>query len=274
MFYKQYIPCPELTEYIECYWILRMHHPVFNKQRLVPGGRIEMIFNFESAVSWMIDEHDVITGILEDDASVMGQRNKIFYAAFAGPLHLMGIRFKPGGLAAFSDIPAMQLLNKLLNAEDIFGSCVKNWKEKISDKQHDDEKILLLDTLMLSAFQKRPAEWKSIHAMIDSVRTINDSVSVSAICDQSGWNYKKLERSFLKYTGYAPKQYMRIIRFNKALRQIDKNHQSLTATGFEFGYYDQAHFIKDFIQLAGTTPGRLQTEEHAIANLLVTHQPV
>ena len=233
-----------------------------------------MIFNFGSAISWMIDEHDVVTGVLKDDTCVMGQRNKIYYAAFAGPLHLMGVRFKPGGLAAFSDVPAMQLLNKLLVAEDVFGSSVKNWKEKILDEEDDDEKFLLLDTLLLSAFQKRPAEWKSMHAMIDSIRMINDPISVSTICDQMGWNYKKIERSFLKYTGYAPKQYMRIIRFNKALRHIDRNRQSLTSTGFEFGYYDQAHFIKDFIQLTGTTPGRLQTGEHVIANLLVTHQPV
>jgi len=273
-FYRQHYPSPALSEFIECYWILRMHHDHFNKQRLIPGGRIEVIFNFGSAVSWMVDEHDHVAGILENDIGLMGQRNKIYFAAFEGPLNLIGIRLKPCGLTAFSDVPAMLLLNKLVSAGDVFGSCVKDWQERIHHQKSDDEKFLLLDMLMLSVLRKKPAGLKTMQAMIDSIRTINDPVSISTICHQAGWNYKKLERSFLKYTGYTPKQYTSIVRFNKALRQIDKNNESLTSTGIDCGYYDQAHFIKECIRLAGTTPGRLQTEEHSIAGLLVTHQPV
>jgi len=195
MYYQQHYPSTALAEYIECYWILRMHHEHFNKQRLIPGGRIEMIFNFGSSVSWMMNEHDQVEGVLENDIGVMGQRNKIYFAAFNGPLNVMGIRFKPGGLTAFSDIPAMLLLNKLLSAQNVFGHYIKDWKEKIQDAANDEGKFLLMDMLMLSALKNKPAEWKAMHAMIDSIRLINDPVSISTICHQTGWNYKKLERS-------------------------------------------------------------------------------
>jgi len=274
MYYQQYKPSASLAAFIECYWILRTQNPGCSRQRLIPGGRVEIIFNLGAEVSWMISEDNESAAILQNQVGVMGQRNKIFYASLNSPVYLIGIRLKSGALNAFTDIPATDLLNKLLHAEDVFGSHVKDWIEKIQSADSENEKFLALDALALSGLCNKNIELGKMQSMLDCVRNMDEPFSIAALSHQSGWGYKKLERSFLKYTGYSPKQYMRIIRFNKALREIDRGTQSLTAIGFDCGYYDQAHFIKDCIHLTGTTPGRLQTNEQAIANLLIKHQPV
>ncbi len=272
--YAQRVPAEELRNYIECYWILRMHHSALGRQRLIPGGRIEMIINFGSALPWMVDEQNNVSGYLGNGVSVMGQRNKIFYAVFEGSLDLIGVRFKPGGLSAFTHLPAKYLLNELVEGENVFGPLINNWKQQMQSLRKDQEKFELMDSFLKSLTGRYHSVEPVIMNIINGIKLNDEPVSISAIGRQTGWNYKKLEREFLKYTGYTPKQYMRIVRFNKALRKIYTDKQSLTATGFDFGYYDQAHFIKDCIQLTGTSPGRLQCKEQAIANLLIENQPV
>lgn len=83
-----------------------------------------------------------------------------------------------------------------------------------------------------------------------------------------------MERAFLKYVGYTPKHYYRIVRFNKALRQMHESKKSLTSICYDCDYYDQSHFIKDFRQFTGTTPKHFQTENNTIAGFLINHQTV
>jgi len=273
MHYRQYLPSDALRNYVECYWVASLHRDDFGRQRLIPGGRVELIFNFGSPVSWMYDELGQSSHTLKNEFVVMGQRNKIYYASFEGAFNMAGIRFKPAGITAFTNIPVANLLNNLLDAEDVFGAGMKPWCDKICNAQTDEEKIHVFDKLLLSILRNEPAEWNAMQGIINSIRA-NNLENISAACYQTGWNYKKLERSFLKYAGYSPKQYMRIVRFNKALRKIDTNQESLTSIGFDCGYYDQAHFIKDCIHLAGTTPGKLQTGDQIITSFLIKHQAV
>ena len=100
-----------------------------------------------------------------------------------------------------------------------------------------------------------------------------EGIAVEALCEQVGWGYKRMERAFLKEVGYTPKGYSRLVRFNKAIRRIGGT-DSLTSVGYAAGYYDQAHFIKDFARFAGMTPGKFRVEENLVAELLIRNQPV
>jgi AraC-like DNA-binding protein len=53
--------------------------------------------------------------------------------------------------------------------------------------------------------------------------------------------------------GVSPKQFARIVRFQRALR-VAKHGASWSTVATEAGYYDQAHLIAEFRELAGTTP--------------------
>ena len=72
--------------------------------------------------------------------------------------------------------------------------------------------------------------------------------------------YKQFKRIFADYVGANPKDYLRVIRFQKALHtlQIQPNI-SFTQLSYECGYYDQAHFIKEFKQFSGYTPTEYMT---------------
>ena len=55
--YTQYEPSKVLDKFIECFWIWQ--EPVVAMspmERLIPGGRIEMIFNFGSPMQFLIND--------------------------------------------------------------------------------------------------------------------------------------------------------------------------------------------------------------------------
>jgi AraC-like DNA-binding protein len=271
--YRQYQPSPLLAGYIECYWALHASDDfIQTPDRLIPGGRVEMMFSFAKPIAWLISE-DSTGGINMQDSFLMGQRNKIYYAKSSGKTDMVGVRFRPGGLAAFTNMPVSLLLNSVVPAEFIFGNTVKNWAAMLYEQGGDDARIQVLDTLLQNAIKHSSGERPLMNHAIDALRNGSEAASITTICDETGMYYKKLERLFLKNIGYTPKYYHKILRFNKAIRLMETK-DSLTDICYECNYFDQSHFIRDFKQLAGSTPGRFKKEDNKIASFLIKHQPV
>lgn len=61
------------------------------------------------------------------------------------------------------------------------------------------------------------------------------------------------EKRFRRVVGASPKKFATIVRFQSLLEQypLVKDAAEL---GYLAGYYDQAHFIKDFKRFTGCTP--------------------
>ncbi|MEP6952055.1 MAG: helix-turn-helix domain-containing protein [Ginsengibacter sp.] len=271
--YTQYKPSGTLANYIECYWICR--GPLITTapvERLIPGGRTEMILNFGHPMQFMAPD-ELSDGKAISGAHIMGQRNRIYYARQNGDTDLLGVRFKPGGVSAFTKLPLSNLLNQIIPAEYVLGDSLKDWENRLTEKKNDADKIYLLDTLIMQITKGTTTEWTSVCKAVETIRK-DKPVSVNALCNENESYYKKLERAFMKYVGYTPKSYCRIVRFNRAIRQMQINKKSLTSVCYDCDYYDQSHFIKDFRQFTGTAPKHFQVENHSIAMFLISQQAV
>jgi AraC-like DNA-binding protein len=92
------------------------------------------------------------------------------------------------------------------------------------------------------------------------------------LCNVSG---RQLQRQFQSAVGVSPKALARAIRFEEIRKRLMFDpDQSLTAIAHEFGYTDQAHFIHDFKELAGRTPGEFAREMREIQDILHDHSNV
>ncbi|CAN5658837.1 helix-turn-helix domain-containing protein [soil metagenome] len=271
--YTQYKPSEALANLIECYWICRVPAMTMSPlERLIPGGRTEMIFNFGNPMEFLLP-NDLLSGLTVGGVFIMGQRSHIYYTRQNGDTDLLGIRFKPGGISLLTKMPAADLLNQIVAAGDVLDIAVEDWRDLLLEKKNDAERIYLLDQLIIQITKAPTSEWMACNRAVETIRH-NDHITVNALCDENGFYYKKLERAFLKNIGYTPKYYHRIVRFNKAIRQMRANKNSLTSICYDCGYYDQSHFIKDFRQFAGTRPKQFHLENHTMADFLIDHQAV
>ncbi|MEO0473375.1 MAG: helix-turn-helix domain-containing protein, partial [Bacteroidota bacterium] len=78
----------------------------------------------------------------------------------------------------------------------------------------------------------------------------------------TGLSPRQLRRWFHHYYGESPKVFSKVVRFQELLR-AKPSAQSLKAHKiyFDHGYYDQAHFIKEFRHFYGKTPNQALAEK-------------
>jgi methylphosphotriester-DNA--protein-cysteine methyltransferase len=70
-----------------------------------------------------------------------------------------------------------------------------------------------------------------------------------------GWSNKHLVAQFRQQIGLGPKRVARLVRFEQMLRRIDGATPPVwPQLAARSGYADQAHLIREFRELAGTSP--------------------
>jgi AraC-like DNA-binding protein len=81
--------------------------------------------------------------------------------------------------------------------------------------------------------------------------------TIHQLSSKVGYSQKHLIKIFREHVGLTPKAFLKVIRFQKAIAEIEKNRKAnWAAVAYECGYYDQAHFINDFKNFSGFTPNQ------------------
>lgn len=269
VFYKEYKPTKKLDKYIECYWVLKDSAPdnQIVQQRLVPGGRAEIIFT--NSVFWWFGANKLNKPIRYSKSFLLGQRTSAMYIGLAGNYHFIGIRFKHGCQSLFKISPANNYTNKLTHLNDLYGTSGKMLSKTVLSSKNIDTTIQYIEKWILSNLTGTSDDWQQVQHFIDKITSDNfKNTPIQKLSKQYGWQYKKIERTFLKHTGYTPKNFMKLIRFKKVLEEKNVASQSLTEKAYTFGFYDQSHFIREFYNYVGDKPSAFYKKPSVLTNLL------
>jgi AraC-like DNA-binding protein len=94
-----------------------------------------------------------------------------------------------------------------------------------------------------------------VQQAIDIILQHDGKITVRKILDQVHLTERTFERNFLSQVGLTPKQFAKIIQFQRSLRQLTKtNFDKLIDIGHDSGFSDQSHFIRTFKKYTGQTP--------------------
>lgn len=77
-------------------------------------------------------------------------------------------------------------------------------------------------------------------------------VKMAQIADNMKYSQHYINREFKKKMGFSLKQYSEIIRLQSAIMYLEKENVDFVYD--KLGYYDQAHFIKEFKKFILLTP--------------------
>jgi len=267
MYYNEYKPSGELADYIECYWVMKSPADFKSTRELIiPGGRVEVMINIGTPVIFLSSAGESFP--LENNMYVLGQRNTFFTTFFHPGIYLWGIRFKPASFYPFCNSPVSCLLNKVIDAAEIFKSANTDiLYDKLITEERSHRQLELIETFLNTVLHAEKPVNNSFNETMALIGNIYQYKSIYDFCTDNKFYYKKLERQFLQCAGYTPKEFFSIRRFYNAVRLIYKSEKNLTDICHSLGFFDQSHFIKDFKNYTSLSPLKFIKEEFQIPRL-------
>jgi AraC-like DNA-binding protein len=165
---------------------------------------------------------------------------------------LVEIDFELGGAAWFFGIPMSEARDEIVELDEVWGRDGAVLRERLLEASTPEEKLLILEETLL-AHAVRPLAPDPPIAL--AVEQLERGVPVAEVVSRLGWLSKTFVRRFRDRIGLAPKEFSRVRRLQRVLREVAGDGETCWAqVAFEHGYYDQSHLVHDFRELTGITP--------------------
>ena len=247
-----HVPSQPVDAFVEHLWLVRGKMPPATRHVLLPDGAIVVIFNLGDPQA-LCDGNRARDRQVFRRSWVSGQQPRPITIDQSGYCHLVGIRFRPGGAFPLLRFSVAELTGRVLELEDIGGAEANGIRAELGDAPSDRAVLSRLERWLAAKFHRATAMDPRVVFAADQLR--RGAPSVQRLTEQSGWSHKHFVHEFTRRVGVTPKLYGRIQRLQRAVQGIGLRPQVDWAdTALTHGYYDQAHLIREFDQLAGISP--------------------
>lgn len=241
--YYELPPAPEIQSYIYCYWELKTSRKLNEpfSYRVVADGCIDIFFELSNP----------------GENYVMGFCKKYTEFLLDHSFHYVGVRFLPAMFPQLFKINAAELSNRFENLATVLPGTARFIADSFNTGQDLNRIKIIFDQYfiqLISGIDLLPDNrfYEAIHIILKNYGVLNIEKEL-----KTGISPRQLRRLFEFYIGDSAKTFCKVVRFQNILR-AKPSVQSLRKNKlfFDTGYYDQAHFIKDFKNFFGVTPGK------------------
>ena len=265
MNYREYKPADALAPYIKCIWMLDSTMPG-GRERILPDGCIELIFNYGDSYTQHVGDAEQ----RQPSSFIHGQLEHFIEISPSGVTGIVGVRFHPCGLAAFLAAPMHEFTQSVVATYDAFGVAAREAEQRLLEASGDEERLTAMNRFLLKQLRVR-SRIDALAAAAERVRACNGNVPVREIAMYACMSERQLERGFREMVGLSPKVYARIARLQYVLRMANvRPTESISQLAYGAGYYDPAHFVRDFRELSGVTPAAFFTSGHNMSDLFIS----
>jgi len=239
---SRFEPGPLLHPFVEHYWSVRYDLP--------PGiTHTQTVLSFPSV--HLAFEHD-------DDgrrALIYGIPKRPFVRKLRGSGRVLGVKFRAGGFFPFWQKDISQLTGTTVDAAQLFGSEADRWSRLVLDAEDAAAMARQAEDALLTRLPSRDVQSELAHRIVQEAMRDRDIIKVEQLVERTGMSIRQLQRLFRKYVGVSPKWVIKRFRLQEAAERIEREASTSWAElAMQLGYFDQAHFIKDFKSVLGVSP--------------------
>jgi AraC-like DNA-binding protein len=165
------------------------------------------------------------------------------------------VQLTPLGAYQLLGVPVRELAERVVGLDDILGRAGAQMSERLAEAGDWEARFALLDEMFTRAAPSGPHPDGELVAAWNRLEHHHGDLAIGELIADTGWSRRRLAERFRAQTGLTPKSAARIMRFTRATDLLTRRgHRSLASIALSCGYYDQAHFNRDFRALAGCTP--------------------
>jgi AraC-like DNA-binding protein len=173
-----------------------------------------------------------------------------------GPLSwaCMELRLTPLGARRLFGRPMHELSNEVVPLEEVLPG-TQELVNRLRDARSWSARFELLDEFLLRQLVRSVDPSPEVEWSWARLHGSHGRTPIRELADELGWSHRRLIARFRDQVGLAPKMFARVIRFDRAVRQLRApTTRSLAEIALDCGYFDQAHLNREFREFAGTSP--------------------
>lgn len=248
-------PAPDaLAGLVRWYWV-----PVWS----VPAGQrsVQRVLQYPGSLLVVTTDYARFYGastglsetVLEGDGWAVG----VLCTPAAGSL------IARGSMAAFTD--------RHVEVTDVLGQSGAELTDRVRAAMQGDPRSVRAHQAATAAFGDtlRPflpldSEGDLVNRLVALVEERSDVVRAAQLSVEIGLSERALQRLVSRRLGLTPKWLIQRRRLHEAAERLRTDLGATVAeTAAVLGYADQAHFVRDFSRVTGTTPGKFAGEHRA-----------
>lgn len=197
---------------------------------------------------------------VEAPVVVTGVVTRRFDVTLSGRGRVVAAKFRPGGLAAFTGHPVRSLRDTVAPAGTVLAPSVVDRLVRLDTTVPLDECVRRAGDALSAVAPGDDPRFDCVLRVVADALGDRSVLRVAQLEEHHGLSSRALQRLFDRYVGVGPKWVLARYRMHDAVSDLDGGYQgSIADLAVSLGWYDQAHFTRDFVALVGVTPGRYRS---------------
>lgn len=252
--YRSRVPAPPLDALIDDIYCLT-GVPRHRRLTVPPLPSAHLFINLGAPIR-LYDSDPAVPPAVFTDGWFMGVWTRRFVIEHQAPVRVVGVHFKPWGLSPFLDLPSAELRDRWLPVDAVWAHSYDRLRDRIADAGTTDAMTRVLEDELRSRLVGAPSPgFELVNHTAGHLETHWGDVQVATLTDGAGVSGNHLAAQFKSHLGVTPKRMARIYRFTRLILSVDARQPvDWSALAHAAGYFDQAHFSKEFKDFTGHTP--------------------
>jgi AraC-like DNA-binding protein len=239
-------PVELLKPFIKTFMVIESEDGLQNN--LLPDTTMTMAFKLRGTIT-----HEAQLNTSFPSSFIAGIRRSTLTVNYTKDTLNLLVIFHEGAAPAFFNTPLHEFagtplaLNNLVQA-----STVRDVEEQLCECATHTERIAIIESWLISKLKNYSPDRLVQHA-IQKIKSAGGDIRIKELVAGLPISRDPFEKKFRKIVGTSPKQFAAIVRMRNLIDNYSAN-STLTDIAYSAGYFDQAHFIKDFHSFTGKTP--------------------
>jgi|SRR5699024_57381 len=244
------IPPPaHLSSYVRFFWTLEGDSAYIHRR--MADVSPELIFHYKGQFNLLTPDEGDKSYFL---SGIHGPSHTVSRFSTNKSFGIFGAYLYPHVIPELFEIPTTEFKSEMVDMETLLGPDGRQLKDKMLSAPDNQARLTILSDYLSAKLQVRsnkPAVFEAIEHIIQQ----RGLIRVNEVASKCGLSERQFGRNFKKASGFTPKFFARIVRFQTAMESFGLETQTMAEIALKCGYYDQSHFIHEFKEFSGYLPG-------------------
>jgi AraC-like DNA-binding protein len=251
-------PDPRLKPYVSDYQGYSEQAAGPMRRLQAPFDGLPMIVTFGPSIDIINGDRPAQRGAFR--SFLAGLHDVHVFTEYEGEQRGLQVNFTLLGAYRFLNLTMSDIANRCLDLGDLLGASeVDRLADALQDAADWPARFDLMDEFLLERLGRGRPMSPDIAWALKSLQVSHGARSIGALSRDLSCSRKTLIQRFHAQIGLSPKSVANILRFAFAVERIRAaDEESWVDLAIACGYYDQAHFNRDFRRYSGRTPREFQ----------------